>query len=86
MRQTETTRLHDDVERTEFSDHAKSARTERRTHGATKRAGLRRTIRFDFGRGQRVRGFSVIRHEGSDHPFAAIQTTKRLGEALHVNS
>ena len=31
MRQTETTRLHDDVERTEFSDLAKSARTERRT-------------------------------------------------------
>ena len=85
MRQTETTRLHDDVERTEFSDLAKSARTERRTVLPSERAYV-----VPFGLiSVWVSGFaglasSVTRE--SDHPFAAIHSTKRLGEALHVNS
>ena len=85
MRQTETTRLHDDVERTEFSDLAKSARTERRTVPPSERVYVVPFGLISVG----VSGFaglasSVTRE--SDHPFAAIHSTKRLGEVLHVNS
>ena len=85
MRQTETTRLHDDAERTEFSDLAKSACAESPCAcGAAEQAGLPFGL-ISVG----VYGFagsvsSVTRE--SDHPFAAIHSTKRLGEALHVNS
>ena len=54
-------------------------RSYREAYGATKRAGLRRTIRFDFGLGQRVRGFSVIRHEGIGSPICSHSQHKTVG-------
>ena len=49
------------------------------------------TIRFDFGRGLRVRGFSVIGHEGIGSPICSHSQQKTVGrgtacEFLNSNS
>ena len=55
-----------------------------RACGATKRAGLPFGLILVGVSGFAGSVSSVTRE--SDHPFAPIHSTKRLGEALHVNS